>query len=814
MCRCRCVVTPVIFLMYITIYTNLASGRETECKLYTEYGGSVYEFNSIQDSELFECPGFHRCPPVTESDVHQESRSRDSINITFTLDNAGIDNTTAIQIVVMNIDGMGGFHYPLGLTKCFTFNLTQPQQTDVLTQQHSEVSFYFDCIRQLPTGSRYSAVVKPFPPHSIINTIITIGEGNPPQASLWETAVYVSEHFQNINGFFWKAPDTFGFTSYIISIMRGQSNKHSFQIDTMHDDEKKEGVMLSYNVTDWCGSLDTTGIEFRFENISMGEYYIGVQPKPDAKCESFTTCTWSSSKDFVIEKDPCTVKVCGDHGQCRHTETEPYYQCTCNHGDLQINNVCQANPCHVLDGIEKCGSYGNCTAINNATDYQCECVGDSIAMDNNHICQILNLSTPAHTSTVTNTISLTSFNDNSPKETNFIVLNLTTYIAVPIFLIMVLVVVSVLYYRRGRSNTKSVFVIAPTEKRSTLVSPPPSKQGAIPRVLVLYANDCHLHKTVVNSFARFLNKRCGCDVYIDLWDETDIAVEGITMWLYKQFHDADRIVIVASKGTRVCWEKQLSKDINERTVQLQNRGSFTSSLNIVLQDFTSTDFARKGKYVTVYFDYSGPDDIPEPLTTMGTRYKLLSQMEQLYLNLHSVPEMSATATSSVPCMKQILTQSEEGKNMKTAVYNMVRLVSLASTWFEDEEHTKSMNDMTASIPYDSHSSPYKSAISNFNENCAVDMFGASSQYYQDPMVVDEVPMITEDTSPPPSWNYVYIPPRVDDSISETTQSTDTLSSVARTHNIPTAFQIYNSEPVNTSSEESLSTLAVKCNLGE
>ena len=79
-----------------------------------------------------------------------------------------------------------------------------------------------------------------------------------------------------------------------------------------------------------------------------------------------------------------------------------------------------------------------------------------------------------------------------------------------------------------------------------------------PLVLILYSPDCPLHTRVVAALAGFLTEACVVTVTFDLWEEAEVAEQGVDSWLVERLQEADFILVVCSVGARLrCSKKKI-----------------------------------------------------------------------------------------------------------------------------------------------------------------------------------------------------------------------------------------------------------------
>ncbi|XP_070559433.1 uncharacterized protein [Ptychodera flava] len=638
--------------------------------------------------------------------------------VSFTISSSDMRWVKGIQIAVMNEDGRGGSHYPQGLIKCLTFNVTGFE-----AHYAGQITWHFGHFENLITG-RYTFLVRALPSgenkrisQQVYTGTRTPGNQPPPQAS-WQTLINITTDYQTVTGYFLKAPDEFQFTEYFISVSIGHSSKFPGLIkeEFLTRYEGREvaysGMTLTYHRSAGCNQV----VQFTFENIPVNikKYEIRIQPKPDAMCGD-NTCLFSRSRKFTVRENPCSTDKCGEHGRCDTVDQHGGYRCLCDVGFHEINKTCTENPCFT----GKCAEHGQCEiveltdGVDHGTGFRCKCDVGYREINNTcvaHTTDTKHGSEAPSQKTAVNSVTVAVHEiPQGGKE----IWKLTIYIAIGTVIALILgLLVLHLYRRRRRSSSMlSLSNEKPAENGDVSVTCTPLSPGRNPNIFILYKDDCRQHTLVVDSFARFLAAKCGCNVNLGLWEENDIAIEGITTWLFRQFTETDKIVVVASKGTRLCWEQGLAKNKTEGSFGFVDRGCFIPALNIISQDFAGSDSERRGKYVTVVFDYSSESDVPEPLRSMGSRFKLLAQFERFYLSLRNVPEMSATSTYVVPDISTMLEHSKEGVALRKAVHNMKNLIADDPDWFL----RKRENGVEANGP----SLPIPPKVDNRFANCPI-----------------------------------------------------------------------------------------------
>ncbi|XP_067908421.1 interleukin-17 receptor B [Heterodontus francisci] len=155
------------------------------------------------------------------------------------------------------------------------------------------------------------------------------------------------------------------------------------------------------------------------------------------------------------------------------------------------------------------------------------------------------------------------------------------------------------------------------------------------KVLIIYSMDNTLFQNVVLTFAELLQSSNGIQVIIDMWQKRNIAELGPVQWLASQKEDADKVIIVCSKGAKMKWDAICGKtNINQKMNNSEDM--YSTALNILCNDLQNASYLHK--YSIVYFDkISSAKDIPGIFSSC-VKYCLMKDINKFYKNLHNVSQ--------------------------------------------------------------------------------------------------------------------------------------------------------------------------------
>ncbi|XP_043564014.1 interleukin-17 receptor B isoform X1 [Chiloscyllium plagiosum] len=155
------------------------------------------------------------------------------------------------------------------------------------------------------------------------------------------------------------------------------------------------------------------------------------------------------------------------------------------------------------------------------------------------------------------------------------------------------------------------------------------------KVLIIYSMENALFQNVVLTFAEFLQSSTGIQVIIDMWQKINIAEVGTVQWLATQKENADKIIIVCSKGVKmkcdaICCKTNMNPNLNN------SEDIFSTALNIFCSDIQNGSYLHK--YIIVYFDQiSSVKDIPS-IFRPCVKYCLGKNINKFYRNLYDASQ--------------------------------------------------------------------------------------------------------------------------------------------------------------------------------
>ncbi|XP_071809893.1 uncharacterized protein [Asterias amurensis] len=372
-----------------------------------------------------------------------------------------------------------------------------------------------------------------------------------------------------------------------------------------------------------------------------------------------------SPLDSATQKpyNPCGV------GTCIINPTQDGYFCNCSYGYKDMDGTCKEDPCYQNSGSENnvCGYHGECQYAAN---------GDSVSVK--HIC------------TCDTGYEYNISEQTCQVSTKTLVVVIFMSLLVVVILIQVLVVWkcyrepgSLVYQalhkcRKGEegimvqdiSPTQSVDNVpigTPNNSRERIEIIQPSKRV---KTLLLYSNDDPLHEHAVQTFVKFLEAECMCDVETP---SNDIALMGKCQWISHTLQWADKVILLCSRGTYINWGS------NCRTANPPD--IFTQALAYILNSLTS--LSLPDKFCVAYFDYSHRNDIPGPLS-VGAVFCLMKHMDSLFFRLHDMTPGSPRSTKYAPNLeeKNYAALSTHGKRLHSAIKSAHELQREAADWSE------------------------------------------------------------------------------------------------------------------------------------
>ncbi len=195
-----------------------------------------------------------------------------------------------------------------------------------------------------------------------------------------------------------------------------------------------------------------------------------------------------------------------------------------------------------------------------------------------------------------------------------------------------------------------------------------------PRVLILYSEDHEKHKECVRTLATFLHHKCNCKVRLDMWETTQIG--DTRVWVFEQICNADKVIIIFSKGTYEKWRASLE----QTTADVSDM--FSRGYNYALDEFEKDRSLLSTKYVAACFEYSPKQEIPTEMRNVPL-FQIPNQLEQLYLRLHDIP---AATPGSIRRVRDLMPQSycstTAGAALQRSIEEMKALIKTNPHWYE------------------------------------------------------------------------------------------------------------------------------------
>ncbi|XP_070559442.1 uncharacterized protein [Ptychodera flava] len=427
-------------------------------------------------------------------------------------------------------------------------------------------------------------------------------------------------------------PEEYNLDIVTIYIFRHDSTSCNTRKSLIFFKDVRVGDADTYTLSVNQTGENRTMLDFTAHNISGGQYCAGIRPNPSRRqaCKSgpgrsLVICTMTISPPFTILDDPCERKPCGEHGQCKSSGSG--YSCDCSPGYIVDDGYCQENACF----RNPCGQNGTCRTVIGRSNYKCtcsegfemyegRCTADPCRSNSSAMCGQFGICVPS--------LELNNFNcqchDGYDVIDGFCRVSVPslTYIAIAsiggtLTGIALLVPFTLWMIRKRRKRRQDLpsglsIQLAKNNAKYNEVTRPMihvESDCVRPELLLLYSKDCSRHVDVVECFARFLEIRFGCKVHLDLWQTMEIAAAK-TEWLFKKLKTVDKIVVVASRGTRERWDERCDGESFKKSSRVTD-DFLTSALNIISSDFNLRERSERfGKYASVYFEYSDISDVP------------------------------------------------------------------------------------------------------------------------------------------------------------------------------------------------------------
>ncbi|XP_078595119.1 uncharacterized protein LOC144872634 isoform X2 [Branchiostoma floridae x Branchiostoma japonicum] len=206
-------------------------------------------------------------------------------------------------------------------------------------------------------------------------------------------------------------------------------------------------------------------------------------------------------------------------------------------------------------------------------------------------------------------------------------------------------------------------------------------------VLLLASYDCVEHRTVVLSFAAYLQRECHCEVILDLHKAEDIAKLGPMDWLVNHIRDADFVIVICSVGTKFkATKNKKARELHE----IEPCGDlFTGGLKHISHRLHSQN-EDMSKFINVFFPYSSKTDVPETLEIART-FKLMESMPALFCHIHGHPQFSMDGAAHIGIAEQV-GSTESGCNLLSAIKKMKDKDAAEPDWFNKRILSASESD--------------------------------------------------------------------------------------------------------------------------
>ncbi|XP_078272614.1 interleukin-17 receptor A-like [Rhinoraja longicauda] len=259
-----------------------------------------------------------------------------------------------------------------------------------------------------------------------------------------------------------------------------------------------------------------------------------------------------------------------------------------------------------------------------------------------------------------------------------------THIYTGIGVIVLVIAFGCIFWVQTKSKANEMLKLQKKEPSSDVYREIPQVRK---KVLIIYSLDHNLYKNVVLAFAQFLMTVCGTEVTLDCLQSNEAAQVGHINWLTLHKNEADKIIILCSRGTRAKWEAMLR--IGQRPVLLKSEerspmhDMFTPAMSLILPDFKRP--ASFGKYIVAYFDdLSSDDDVPDPFNVV-VKYKLMKQFEEIYFRVQDLEKYEPGKTFHVAGITADDYHIHPfGKKLENAVQKFKLLQMQQPDWFEKE----------------------------------------------------------------------------------------------------------------------------------
>ncbi|KAG8435995.1 hypothetical protein GDO86_007186 [Hymenochirus boettgeri] len=190
-------------------------------------------------------------------------------------------------------------------------------------------------------------------------------------------------------------------------------------------------------------------------------------------------------------------------------------------------------------------------------------------------------------------------------------------------------------------------------------------------VLLVYSPDSAEYKTLICTFADFLQSILGCEVILDMWDMNTVSQIGMTPWFYQKrelvAQRKGNIIIMWTKKSRTMYDQWRSRKLKsyEWTDPVN---LFGAAMSCLMKDFDGEEDHLQDCTVVYFEGLCEKQDIPPSLRNIS-RFHLFKDLYQLLRKLQD------TTCLSPPCLikaatrylKRRLVSSEKSKGLQQHV---------------------------------------------------------------------------------------------------------------------------------------------------
>ena len=177
-----------------------------------------------------------------------------------------------------------------------------------------------------------------------------------------------------------------------------------------------------------------------------------------------------------------------------------------------------------------------------------------------------------------------------------------------------------------------------------------------------------------------------------MWCTTEIGVKRF--WLYNEISEADKVLIIFSKGTLSKWKAASKNRAEEAGLSGAFSDLFLRGYQIASQEFDGNTQLLAKKYVAAYFEYSKKEHV---LPDFGDalKYEIPKNLESLYFKLHNIPQHTPLYSETAFGLYQESYHlvSNEGKALHSAIEKMKLTVRNVPDWYENlDKSAKRISD--------------------------------------------------------------------------------------------------------------------------